>query len=561
MDDITLLKRYVEEGSEGAFTELVERRIDLVYSAALRQCDGNRELAQEVTQMVFTDMARKARKLVGHPLLVGWLHRSVRCASLDRLRQRKRQWERQDRLLRESDLLLPEQTTAAWEKLQPCLDEALDALNERERAAVLLRYFDNLSFAEVGEKLGVPENTARMRVTRALEKMEGSLRKRGLQSSAAALALALTEHAVSAAPAGLAKTVACVACEAGLAAGAGSMLGTVGTFMALKKMALPLLGVLGLGLGLGCGWELLRERALGSELAALESQVKNRLASTEAVRDKIKALKLQRQAQEEAQAKVTRDDVQSQRFALDIIVRRGELDDKYLWLFRRLALPPEKLKLFKQVLVERNQVIYDAVKLAKLRGIAELLPGERRLLEQSATQELDARIEKLIGAEKFTQLREYEQFFPHLVVLAPFVDLPADRVLDQNEYRERMFKFSPANVPPATMEAAEAQARLFVEKLAPELELLQLQSYQEGDWLPMPDSLLEKAKTVLNATQYAALVRDNEYAKVRYRMDQIARAAAQEGRLNLSAKVAAEYGVSPNARTTAPQGTKGKATP
>src|SRR5262245_43016900 len=82
-DDAVLLRRYAEEGSESAFTELVHRHVDLVYAAALRRTGGDRHRAAEVSQQVFTTLARQARKLAQHAVLSGWLHTATRNAALN----------------------------------------------------------------------------------------------------------------------------------------------------------------------------------------------------------------------------------------------------------------------------------------------------------------------------------------------------------------------------------------------------------------------------------------------------------------------------------------------
>ena len=76
--DTDLLRRYAEERSEQAFTELVRRHIDLVYSAALREAHGDAAQAEDVTQAVFVELARQASRLSRHPALAGWIYTCVR---------------------------------------------------------------------------------------------------------------------------------------------------------------------------------------------------------------------------------------------------------------------------------------------------------------------------------------------------------------------------------------------------------------------------------------------------------------------------------------------------
>jgi len=207
MDAAELLRRYVEDRSQEAFTELVRGNLDLVYSAALRQLDGDSHGAQEAAQAVFTDLARKAPSLSRHTALTGWLYTSTHfaAAKLRRTEQRRQAMEREASIMNE--LTATAESTANWEKLRPVLDGVMHELNARDREAVLLRYFEQRSFAEIGDHLGLGENAARMSVERALDKLSGLLARRGVNSTAAALALALTGELGAAAPAGLVTTI------------------------------------------------------------------------------------------------------------------------------------------------------------------------------------------------------------------------------------------------------------------------------------------------------------------------------------------------------------------
>jgi RNA polymerase sigma factor (sigma-70 family) len=202
--DSELLRRYAQTRSEDAFAELVRRHVNLVYSAALRQVNGDVHLAQDVAQTVFTDLARKAGSLARRASLTGWLYTSAYFAAAKMVRTEKRRRDREDKFMREP--ISETAPGADWEKLRPVLDDVLHELKESDRDAILLRYFENRPYAEVGTKLGLNENAARMRVDRALEKLRAVFAKRGL-TTATTLASVISANAVQIAPAHLAATL------------------------------------------------------------------------------------------------------------------------------------------------------------------------------------------------------------------------------------------------------------------------------------------------------------------------------------------------------------------
>ncbi len=221
--DSELLGRYARTRSEDAFAELVRRHVNLVYSAALRQVNGDAHLAQDVAQTVFADLARKADSLARRESLTGWLYTSTHFAAAKIARTEDRRRQREDKFMRE--LISETAPEADWEKIRPALDNVMHELKETDREAILLRYFENRQFAEVGARLGLSENAARMRVERALEKLHAIFAERGIATTAA-LASVISANAVQLAPANLAATLATTSFAAA---------GT-GTFTLLKIM-------------------------------------------------------------------------------------------------------------------------------------------------------------------------------------------------------------------------------------------------------------------------------------------------------------------------------------
>lgn len=236
-DDAELLRRYAGTCDEAAFAELVRRHLGLVYHAALRQCGGDVHRAEDVAQAVFTDLARKARKLAHHTVLTGWLYTSTRYAAAQAVRTEARRQAREGEARVMSEIWPDNRSEfgAEWEKLRPQIDDALHSLGERDREAVLLRFFEGRPFAEVGAKLSLSEDAARMRVERALEKLRATLVRRGITSTTAALSVVLANHATAAVPAGVAVSVTGAALAAAAAGGSVALTGGVLAFMGTTK--------------------------------------------------------------------------------------------------------------------------------------------------------------------------------------------------------------------------------------------------------------------------------------------------------------------------------------
>ena len=210
--DAQLLRAFATRADEVAFREIVTRHTDFVYSAALRQVEST-AIASDLAQSVFTDLARKAQplaeKITGDSSLAGWLHRSTRYAALNHLRDSRRR--RDNERLAMEQLLTDSDSAADWEKIRPALDEAMDALEDIDREAVLLRYFKNQDFHTVGQQLGVSDDAAQKRVRRAVERLREFFAKRGVSVGAGGLVVVISANAVQAAPVGLAVTISAAA--------------------------------------------------------------------------------------------------------------------------------------------------------------------------------------------------------------------------------------------------------------------------------------------------------------------------------------------------------------
>jgi RNA polymerase sigma factor (sigma-70 family) len=216
-DDTELLTAYATRHSEEAFTELVGRHVALVYSAALRQV-REPQLAEDVTQAVFIILARKARAVSRHTALSGWLCRVAHFVSRDALRAERRRQHREQIVAR-----MESSADTDWMQIAPLLDEVVAQLSEKDRSAIVLRFYEQKSFGEVGSVLGVDADAAQKRVSRALEKLRIIFAKRGVNSTTAIIAGAISANSVQAAPVALAKSVTAIAVAKGATAGGSTL--------------------------------------------------------------------------------------------------------------------------------------------------------------------------------------------------------------------------------------------------------------------------------------------------------------------------------------------------
>lgn len=250
MNDAELLRRYADFRDERAFTTLVERYVNLVYSAAQRQMWGDAHLAEDVSQAVFTDLSRKAGRLAasiasGKPL-VGWLYTSTQLAAsnLRRTAQRRLVREQTAHAMNSDHQFSSPASDSEWADLRMLLDEAMSQLPQVERDAVLLRFFDGKDLRSVGASLGLSEEAARKRVSRALDRLRRVLANRGVSTTVAGLAGTLPGRAVQIAPPGMAAKLAKASFFAGAATPLTSTLGSLFLMTAQFKTIVAVVAIL-----------------------------------------------------------------------------------------------------------------------------------------------------------------------------------------------------------------------------------------------------------------------------------------------------------------------------
>jgi RNA polymerase sigma factor (sigma-70 family) len=273
LKDSELLLRYVRLGSEAEFAQLVERHLSLVYGAAFRRLQSS-ALAEDVTQKTFVTLSRRAIWLLGHPSLSGWLYRTAINLAQHAAREEGRRRQR-ERIAIELGTTM-ETENSLTKELTPVLDELILELRAKDREVLLLRFMSNKSLREVGEVLGIREDAAQKRVSKAVGAITDRFRRRGFNvAGLTAMATALHANSALAIPVGLATATTKTAAGVGVAASLGAFAAST-----IKIMSLTNTQTLGVCLAiatvpLGYQWHSLNQtremnRGLSEQLGSLQ---------------------------------------------------------------------------------------------------------------------------------------------------------------------------------------------------------------------------------------------------------------------------------------------------
>lgn len=242
--DTDLLMAFGRDGDEAAFEALAARHVDMIFSVSLRR-SGNRQLAEEATQNVLVGLSMKARKLaVGESSLSGWLHTATKF-EVAKLRRQETRIKKREQAYASDPMKTPTQSDdETFLRLVPLLDQAIDQLRANDREVIVRRYLEGQDFRRIGEAMGISEDAAQKRTSRAFDCLNQFFkRKAGVTVSATALAAGISQHCAEAAPA-VCLQIAGKAASAGLA----SVFATsVITTMSAGKITAVVAGIIVLG--------------------------------------------------------------------------------------------------------------------------------------------------------------------------------------------------------------------------------------------------------------------------------------------------------------------------
>jgi RNA polymerase sigma factor (sigma-70 family) len=251
MKDIELLEQH-RSGHPQAFAELVNKHLGWVYGLARRQL-RDAHLAEDVAQAVFVLLHRKAPSFPADGALIRWLHKTAQYASQVAIRTERRRTQRET----EAAMLKPQitETTDTSLELSPMLDDLVSRLSRSDREAILLRYYRDLSFAEVGNETGATPEAARKRVERAIEKLRIFAQKKGLSLTDVALAADLVASVRVAIPPALITSATSVGTNSAIIASSTTSIvkGTI-LMMTIKSSAIAAIAIASIFVVVGTIW-------------------------------------------------------------------------------------------------------------------------------------------------------------------------------------------------------------------------------------------------------------------------------------------------------------------
>lgn len=516
MEDHELLRRFSREQSQDAFTELVNRRLNLVYSAALRQVRSP-QLAEEVSQTVFTHLARHAARIAPDTVLTAWLYQVTRNAAIDVIRREASRQAREQIAFQMSEL---HDSSADWSHIEPLLDEAMDSLDAADRTALLLRYFDNKSLREVGEALGASEDAAQKRVTRAVERLREHFSKNNVNAGAAAIAGLLSANAIQAAPAGLALTVATTAATGFTAISTTTAISkTIAiTMTATQKLAVTAFiaaGAIGVGI-----YEALQVHSLRGQIEILQRQQQDHVALSNQVQE----LQVQRDRAKNQVAALIAENAARKPAPNEALKLRGEVSQLRREKtelgstsgLSKVTANPEARKMMREQQKMGMTALYQGFALdAKLtepqtQKLNDLLAdhimdnvenvtvalrekmGPDQLTQMFGTQEaaLNAKVQELVGDEAFEKYQDYSKNLVSTISAKQFKSMMNGDNAAKEEKATRMLQILKEE-----SQAVLAGAGLPADyQLVPMLNFRNIASESEGEkGLQLLDSLYTRA--------------------------------------------------------------------
>ncbi|MFH2054478.1 MAG: sigma-70 family RNA polymerase sigma factor [bacterium] len=173
------LIRTIQAGKSAAFGELMDKYKSQVTGIAYRMV-GDYDEAKDISQMVFVKTSRNLDRFDTTKKFSTWIYRITVNATIDHIRKNKK--HRHEALENYSDSIETHAESPDMDyhrkNIKDCILQAADALNDKQKAAFLLRDIEGHEIEEVSEILGMPEATVRWYLHRARQRLRKELSRR-----------------------------------------------------------------------------------------------------------------------------------------------------------------------------------------------------------------------------------------------------------------------------------------------------------------------------------------------------------------------------------------------
>lgn len=263
--DAALLLAWSQNRCQESFNLIVRKYLGLVHGVALRRT-GDPDLARDISQKVFILTARKAGHLRATPSLAPWLHHCAWCETLSAMRHEATRLRHMQLYTQLTDPALATNPPDDLHPVIPLLDEALQRLSRADRDVVLMRFYEDRGLQDIAGVLGKTEAAVRKQCQRALEKLTGHLRRRGVTIPCAGLAAGLGSVLLQPAPGASVVMISTTAIAAG-----GAQAAVLSSFLATILMNAKLTCALTAAcLSIPLVWQWKRAESLEARLAELE---------------------------------------------------------------------------------------------------------------------------------------------------------------------------------------------------------------------------------------------------------------------------------------------------
>ena len=211
-------------GDRESLDRLIRDHAALVYGIALRQAHGDTAMAADVAQAVFIVLARRVATIRNARALPSWLHQTTRYAAREAHRAATRRAHHERRAARaEQTIMDPSANENADPKLA-MLDDAIASLRRSDREVVMRRYLQGREVREIAAELGVGEEAARKRLSRAVDRLREFYERRGVVMNADAVTAVLVAASTSVTlPAAVLEACASAAAGGAIAGNAGAV--------------------------------------------------------------------------------------------------------------------------------------------------------------------------------------------------------------------------------------------------------------------------------------------------------------------------------------------------